>query len=406
MKKNFRTSMVIAVILTIVCFFSLAWGAKPIKIGVPLPLSGPYAHDGLIGKQSVIFATEDINAKGGVLGRKLELHYYDVEDVMPEKVMASAQDLVMGKGVDLVVTSWVDYGVDVKAYGRFDVPYFAGAASSLSIEAYQENPKKYWNFFQYFSTEEEYSRQGWAKMMTIPYTYPNKKVYIINEDDHWSHVIADEYEMLAKKDGWEIVGKDTVSVGNVEWGGILTKIRSTNPAIIMMITLSPTAEAAFLTQFHKAPTQSLIHMPYCPSAPEFIQLGGKYAEGVLWNTLLGILPGPEADAFKEKFIKRFGAETWGISYPAGIWDMMHFWVDAVNKVGKVDDYKAIADYLSKTPYKGLCGTYVYPEKTNTIISGDEYIPAPFFQVQNGKDVQLYPKNWKQGDFIVPSWIKQ
>jgi branched-chain amino acid transport system substrate-binding protein len=174
----------------------------------------------------------------------------------------------------------------------------------------------------------------------------------------------------------------------------------------MMITLSPTAEAAFLTQFHKAPTQSLIHMPYCPSAPEFIQLGGEYAEGVLWNTLLGILPGPEADAFKEKFIKRFGKETWGISYPAGIWDMMHFWVDAVNKVGKVDDYKAIADYLSKTPYKGLCGTYVYPEKTNTIISGDEYIPAPFFQVQNGKDVQLYPENWKQGDFIVPSWIKQ
>jgi hypothetical protein len=81
--------MVIAIILTIVCFFSLAWGEKPIKIGVPLPLSGPYAHDGLIGKQSVIFATEDINSKGGVLGRKLELLYYDVEDVMPEKVMAS-----------------------------------------------------------------------------------------------------------------------------------------------------------------------------------------------------------------------------------------------------------------------------------------------------------------------------
>lgn len=407
MLKTHRLLSIVLIIVLAVCLSNQVWaGPKPIKIGVPLPLSGPYAHDGLIGKQSVMFAVEDINARGGILGRPLKIYYYDVEDVMPEKVMAAAQDLCMGKKVNLVVTSWVDYGVDVKAFGRFDIPYFAGAASSLSIKAYQENPKKYWNFFQYFSTEEEYSRQGWQKMMDLPYEYPNKKVYIINEDDHWSHVIADEYKMLAEKAGWKTVGKDTVSVGTVEWGGILTKIRATDPAIIMMITLSPTAEAAFLSQFHKKPTQSLLHFPYCPAAPEFIQLGGKHANGVLWNTLLGLLPGPKADAFKAKFIKRFGSETWGISYPAGIWDMMHFWEEAVTHVGKVDDYKAIAEYLSSHEYKGLCGRYTFPKETNTNIVRDDYIPAPFFQVQNGKDVQLYPQSWKQGDFVTPHWIKK
>ena len=126
---------------------------------------------------------------------------------------------------------------------------------------------------------------------------------------------------------------------------------------------------------------------------------------MLWNTLLGILPGPEADQFKAKFIERFGADTWGISYPAGIWDMMHFWEEAVTAVGKVDDYRAIADYISKTPYNGLCGKYVYPKETNTIINADDYIPAPFFQVQDGRDVQLYPEQWKEGEFIVPDWIK-
>ena len=407
MMKRINKLSILFIVVVIICFLGTAFGGgKPIKIGVPLPLTGPYAHDGLIGKNAVIFATEDINSRGGILGRELKLYYYDCEDVMPEKVMASAQDLCMGKKVNLIVTSWVDYGVDVKAYGRFDIPYFAGAASSLSIKAYQEAPKQYWNFFQYFSTEEEYSRQGWAKMMKLPYEYPNKKVFIINEDDHWSHVISDEYITMAKKAGWEIVGDDTVSVATVEWGGILTKIRATNPAIIMMITLSPTAEAAFMAQFRKNPTNSLIHMPYCPSAPEFIQLGGKNTNGVIWNTLLGILPGPEANAFKGKFIKRFGPETWGLSYPAGIWDMMHFWEEAINKVGKVDDYRAIANYISKTPYNGLCGKYVYPKETNTIVVNDDHIPAPFFQVQNEKDVQLFPEKWSQGKFIVPDWIKK
>jgi branched-chain amino acid transport system substrate-binding protein len=118
----------LGVFVSVICvlgFLGTAWGGeKPIAIGVPGTFTGPYAADGLYGKQGVILATEEINSRGGIFGRKLKLHYYDVEDLVPEKVMASAERLVVGKKVDLVITSWVDYGVDVKAYGRYDVPYF------------------------------------------------------------------------------------------------------------------------------------------------------------------------------------------------------------------------------------------------------------------------------------------
>jgi branched-chain amino acid transport system substrate-binding protein len=268
------------------------------------------------------------------------------------------------------------------------------------------NPEQNWNFFEYDPTEYDYSRQGWPKMMQLPYEYPNKKVFVINEDDYWSGVIKDTYIKEVNKSGWEIVGNETSAVGAVEWGAILTKIRAADPAIVMMIALTPTSEAAFLNQFQKDPTNSLVHMPFLPVTPEVKQLAGKNANGVIWNTILAMLPSPEGDVFKKRFVKKFGAQHWRRDFPPAIWDMMHHWENAVKAVGKVDDYRAIANYVEKTPYKGLCGTYVFPKETHTSISSDEYLPASFYQIQNGEDVLLSPEKYRQGQFIVPWWIKK
>ena len=360
----------------------------------------------MIAKEAVTFAVEDINARGGLFGRQLEIVTYDVEDVMPEKVTASSEALVLGEKVDLSITSWIDYGVDVKAYGRYDVPYMGGAATTLSLQAYQEAPDDYWNTLMYWPPEKEYARASWPQLMQLPYEYPNKKIFIVNEDDQWSHFIADEYALLAEKDGWEVAGAETVPTATVEFGATLTKIKAADPAIVIVISLSPAAEAAFMSQFLKDPTNSLVQMPYCPAAPEWLTLNGANAEGVLWSTTLAVLPGPEGEAFKQKFIDRFGADTWNVSYSTGLWDMMHFWENAVKAAGSVTDYKAIMEYIATNEYAGFNGKYVFPKETNTVVGGDDYIPAPFYQVQKGVHVQLLPEKWAQGEFIVPPWIKK
>jgi branched-chain amino acid transport system substrate-binding protein len=397
------------IVFSIFFLFSFIAGATavtPIKVGIPLPLTGPYATDGLTGKQAITFAVEEINKEGGVLGRPLEMYFYDVEDVMPEKVMASAQDLCMGKKVNVVITFWIDYGVDVKAYGRFDIPYFSGAGSSLSAEAYLENPDDYWNFFQYNTAEYDVGTNAWDRMMNLNYKYPNHKVFVVNEDDNWSHNIADTFVKMAKNDGWEIAGAETATIASTEWGGILTKIRATDPSLLFMIALSPTAEAAFLKQFQTNPTNSLIIMPYVPMIPEFKELAGEFANGVLWNQLTIIQPTPESNAFKEKFSERWGEKYWRIDTPSALWDIMHFWKKAVEAVGRVEDYRAIVDYIENNSYEGLNGKYVFPKQSHIAISGDEYLPAGFFQIQDGKDIQLAPDKYAQGEFMVPKWFKK
>jgi branched-chain amino acid transport system substrate-binding protein len=402
-----RTLLIVFSIFFLFSFIaSAATDTTPIKIGVPGPFTGPYAQDGLVCKQSATFAVEEINKEGGILGRPLEMYFYDVEDVMPEKVMASAQDLCMGKKVNFLFTTWVDYGVDVKSYGRFDAPYFSGASSTLSAEAYLEDPDTYFNFFEYQTIELTFARDGWVRLMNLPYEYPNHKVFVVNEDDNWCHFIADEFVKMATNDGWKIAGDENVIIGNSEWGGILTKIRSTDPSIIFFVGLVPSAEAAFLKQFQTNPTNSIIYLPYVPIIPEFKELAGESADGVLWTQLFGILPSPEADVFKEKFIERWGAKNWRVDYPAGMWDVMQLWKKAVEAVGDVEDYRAIVDYIEKNPYEGFCGKYVFPPETHIAVSGDDAIPIHYFQIQDGKDVQFAPEKLATGEFVVPKWIKK
>ena len=400
-KKRIRLFLTFGFVL---CFLSAAWGGgEPIRIGVPSTITGPYAGDGLICKQSVEFAVDDINSRGGVLNRLLKVYYYDVADCVPEKVMASAEDLVNRKKVNLVLTSWIDFGVDVKAYGKFDVPYLSVCPSTLSYEAYKENPEKYWNYFNYGPPEIYYAIQSWPQMMQLPYDYPNKKVFVINMDDFWADTIKQSYIKMAKESGWEIVGDETVSVGNVEYGTIITKINATKPAIIFSADISTSSCAAFVNQFAKRPTNSLIQIPYTPSLPDFKDMTGKNGNGVFWNLMFAMNPGAKSDVFMKKFIERYGEEHWSNAVPPAIWDMFHHWKEAVEAVGKVDDYRAIANYLETHSYEGLSGKFVFPKETHTADGGT--LDSFLYQIQDGEDVVIFPKKFAGGSFKSPHWIK-
>jgi branched-chain amino acid transport system substrate-binding protein len=79
-----------------------AWAAGPIKIGFPIPLSGPTAVYGVPVLQGAQLAAEQINAKGGVLGRKLEILPRDSKANADEAVRL-ARELIIKDNVDFLV---------------------------------------------------------------------------------------------------------------------------------------------------------------------------------------------------------------------------------------------------------------------------------------------------------------
>src|SRR6185369_9547673 len=75
---------------------------KPIKVGMPIPLSGPGALFGEPASKGAQMFVEEINGKGGVLGRKIELVVRDTKG-QPDEAVRVAREMILKDNVDFLV---------------------------------------------------------------------------------------------------------------------------------------------------------------------------------------------------------------------------------------------------------------------------------------------------------------
>ncbi len=178
---------------------------EPIKIGAPLPLTGAYAADGEHMQYGLKMAVADLNAAGGLLGRPVELKVFDIEELLPETVAASAASLLEKDKVDVVVEGYGGYGPDFEAYGAAsDVPFIHGSGSVRAADMVKTDAAKYGNMFQVFPVEAEYGKRAWEGMVQFEdkYTYPNKKIAILHGDLEWDLNYTAAVAAEAEAAGW------------------------------------------------------------------------------------------------------------------------------------------------------------------------------------------------------------
>jgi len=383
---------------------------ETIKVGAPLPITGPMAGDGVGYYQGINMAVDEINARGGLLGRPLELITFDTNDLAPETLMQAADRLVGSDKVDSAHGGWSGWGGDIKAFGKYDIPYFQYDESKSSRDVMVSDPK-YSNVWMLGDTEKPWGIEVFDLMARLEsegkYEYPNHKVALISADDAWGTEVKSGIKERTEEKGWEVVVDEEVPYGTVEWGSILTKIRATEPAWIEVEIVSPPDVIAFFRQFTKDPTNSLINFGYGTAVPEFIQIIGEEGNGILGATINGGMPlpvpPPEAQDWLDKFTLKYGNPPQAGS--PNVYCGVMIWAEAVEAVGDVTDYGAINEYIathSFEPIPGL-GTYDFDEENKLPISEDS--PVPHFQVQNGELTTIwYGGPYLDYDFQVPPWI--
>lgn len=384
-------------------------GSETIKIGAPMPITGPYASDGEQMQKALELAIEEQNAKGGVLGRTLELIPGDVGALEAEKIKAVGERLI-GEGVDAAITGYADSGVDAKVFGEYDIPYLHADALSADTDLVAQNPD-YRNVFQYCPSEVSYGRDAAANLFTIPeklgWTPPNKKIAIVKVDYSYNVLAADKFGELAKEAGYEIVVDELTQFGVVEWGPILSKIDEAQPAYVTFWNLDPTDAARFMIQFKEKfgekGLDALVFMQYTPNIPEFNELAGDAAEGVLWTSSIGAIS-EDAPAYAERWKAKFGEEPKSV-YAYITRDAFDMWVKAVEQAGCADCYDKVAANLRALKYDGFGGRYEFTEDDQQAKSGLEYVPTLWYQIQGGKNVPMAPEPYKQGEYVLPYWIK-
>jgi branched-chain amino acid transport system substrate-binding protein len=319
---------------------------------------------------------------------------------------------LIGAGVNAVITGYDDGGVDTKVFGAFDIPYLHGNAMTLCTKPVAENMDKYWNVFQYMYNDVAYGVDA-AKYLfetgkQMGWTAPNKKIAIIKVDYAYNIMPADKFADITEKDGYQVVVNETVPFGMADWGSILSKIESKEPAYVTFWHLDPTDAARFIKQFSEYfgddGLNAQVYMQYTPSVPEFIQLAGKAAEGVIWvGGAYGF--GQKYEDYKKRWVKKFKSEPAGL-YAEATRDAFEIWAAAVEKAGCYDCYKEISDNIRASKYEGLCATYVFDPKDQSILQTDDTMPLVWFQIQDGKNVRMRPAKYDEGKpYRLPSWIK-
>ena len=394
-----RAFMFAAAMLLAVSVSGGALAADTIKVGVLLPLTGSMAKFGEIEKRSFDMAVEEINAKGGVNGKKIELVFED-DTGKPDVGRSGLEKLISREKVPVITGG---YASSVVAAGapvaqQFKVPFVicTGAADDVTEKGYDY-------VFRINQTASEYPNavksflQGVAKDV--------KTVALLYENTAFGQSSSKSFEKDAVDLGLKIIVKEGYQAGAIDFKPILTKVKAANPDMIYMV--SYVMDASLLMrqskELHINP-KMFVGGGAGFTLPEFAKSAGDAAEGVYSATLwVETLPFPGARKYAENFKKRYGSET--EYHGAEAYSAMYVVADALKRA-KSFTPKDIRDALAMTDMKTAFGPVKfvsYGKKTQ-----QNKLDTYMVQWQKGELESVWPTGSATKKYIYPTppWDKR
>ncbi len=332
----------------------MAQAADTVKIGLMAPLTGSWASEGQGMKKIVELLAEQQNAKGGVLGQKIEVVTED-DGGDPRTASLAAQRLTT-KGVVAVVGT---YGSSVTEasqtiYDEAGIPQIANGSTAIRL-----TEKGFKKFFRTAPRDDEQGRMAAQTIEKLGF----KKVAILHDSTSYAKGLADEANALLKKKGAEVVFFDALTPKENDYTAILTKLKGANPDVVLFTGYYP--EAGLLLKQKKGMNWNV---PFiggdATNNVDLVKIAGKAAEGFYFLSppQPQDLDTPEAKAFLADYQKKYN------ELPPSIWAVLAgdgFRVAVAGIAGaKSTDGAKIADYLHKDlkSFSGLSGSIAFDAK--------------------------------------------
>jgi branched-chain amino acid transport system substrate-binding protein len=389
---------------------------RPINVVGIFPLSGFIAADGEEMRNGTVMAIDEINEQlGGLAGH--ELKYIEVDDVdsVGDQVTTAFERAIDVEKADVIFS-----GYHLTSAPEFDICANAGVlyynvnTQKAWTDRYASDPEKYWSIFQCDPNDEWYGG-GFAQyldhLVATDQFVPEqgKTAAILHGDDTYDSFIGNTFNDTAQELGWDIVLKDTFTVGQVaDWGPMLSNVRDANPSVFFSVTYNPADNAAMIQQWAQNPINAMVYQQYGPSVPEYLELAGEAANGVIWATVLGFLPDEIGDDFTARYEAKFG-QTPGWANAPGCYDTTWTWAKAVALANDPFDYKKVAKLTEEGIHRGVTGSITfedhggrcYPWQTPDSSLGQAHI---IVQIQDGQHQVIFPEPYDRSVYQTPPWF--
>ena len=332
-----------------------AFAADPIKIGSVLSVTGPAAFLGDPELKTLQLYVEDINKKGGVNGRPLQLvHYDDGSDA--NKANGFTKRLIEDDKVDVLVggTTTGSTMSSVPLAEKAGIPFVSLAGAVVIVE-----PVKKW-VFKTPHTDRMAAEKVFEDMKKRGLT----KVALLSETSGFGASGKKETEAVAGKYGITLVANETYGPKDTDMSPQLTKIKTT-PGVQAVFVFGLGQGPAIVTKNYKQLGIALpLYQSHGVASDEFLKLAGPAAEGVRLPSPAQLIPEklPAKDA--QKPVVTAYEQAYKAAYKSDVstfggyaYDGLMLAVDAIKRAGGTDKAK-VRDALEATKgFVGTSGTY-------------------------------------------------
>jgi branched-chain amino acid transport system substrate-binding protein len=389
-----------------------ARAADPIKIGFGMALTGGLSANGKPALLAMQIWKDDVNKKGGLLGRPVELIYYD-DQTNPATVPGLYTKLLEVDKVDLIVSG---YGTNLIApllpIAMDRKLTLMGMFGLANNEKYQ-----YPNYFQIQPAGEDPQTStaiGFFELAAKQSPKP-QTVAIVGADAEYPQNALVGARELIKKFGFKTVYDKTYPPNTTDYTPIVRAIKATNPDIVFIASYPPDS-VGMLRAAHEVKLEpkimggGMVGLMFTSIMTSM----GPQLNGIVnydfWAPEPTFMAVPGIKEFFKEYQPRAEKEkvdTLGYYLPPYSYALMQVLGQAVEQTKGLDQQK-IADYIRKTEFNTIVGKIKFGKNGEwahgrTLMvqyqkidsSGAEQFRKP------GKKVVLYPDEFKSGNIIYP-----
>jgi branched-chain amino acid transport system substrate-binding protein len=313
---------------------SSADGSGPVKVGSVLDTTGPLNIYGKTMSDATKLAINDINAHGGVLGRKLSLVSYD------------------SQSNDAKYTQYVN-----SLAQRDKVSVIMGGITSASREAIRPIVDRTKTLYFY---NEQYEggvcdrdtfvtgvvpSQQLAALIPYAIQHFGKKIYVVAADYNYGHISADWVKKYAAQAGGQVVRSEFIPLDRSDFNSVINNLQSARPDVVLSLLVGGN-HIAFYRQFAATGLGSSMHIasPTFGLGNEQVVLSPAESKGItVAFPYFQELSTPANQAFVNAWHTAYGT-----NYPyitdsgVAVWNGWHLWAAAVNQAKSLDRDKVTA----------------------------------------------------------------
>ena len=331
-------------------------GSDTIPIAVVGPVTGQYASFGAQMTNGGQMAVDDINAAGGVLGKKLDLDIGD--DACDPKQAVAVANQMTGNGVALVAGHYCS-GSSIpasKVYAESNMVQISPASTNPAFTDDRAGP----NIYRVCGRDDQ---QGGIAGKYLATHFADKNIAFVHDKTAYGKGLADETKKALNAAGKQETMYEAITAGEKDYSALVSKLKQANIDIVYFGGYH-TEAGLIIRQMRDQGLNTILMGGDALITQEFWSITGPAGEG----TLMTFSPDPRKNPAAAEVVKRFkdkGIEPEG--YVLYTYAAIQAWKQAADKAKSVDSAEVVKA-LNDTEFDTVVGKFKFNEK------GDPNLP--------------------------------